>query len=56
MERVYRTTLLVVYQLTLLAGIVLLPFAVAARRVGLRVPVHRAVERVGERYEQVSAA
>jgi hypothetical protein len=52
MERVYRATLLVLYQLTLLAGIVMLPVAMVARRVGLRLPVHRAIEHLGEKYEQ----
>jgi len=56
MERAYRVTLLVLYQLTLLVGIVALPFAVIARRVGVRLPVHRAVERLGEKYEQTSSA
>jgi hypothetical protein len=55
MERAYRATLLVLYQMTLLAGIVMLPLAMAARRVGLQLPVHRAVERLGERYAKASA-
>jgi hypothetical protein len=54
MERVYRATLLVLYQLTLLAGIVLMPVAMAARRAGLRLPIHRAVRRVGEQYDQAA--
>ncbi len=56
MERAYRATLLVLYQLTLFVGIVALPLAMVARRVvGLRLPVHRAVERLGEKYEQASS-
>jgi hypothetical protein len=56
MERVYRATLLVLYQLTLLAGIVLLPVAMAARRLGLRLPLGHAVRRIGKRYEQAAGA
>jgi hypothetical protein len=56
MERVYRATLLVLYQLTLLVGIVMLPLAMVASRVGIRLPVHWAVERLGERYERASGA
>ena len=48
MERAYRATLLV--------GIAALPFAMVARRVvGLRLPVHRAVERLRHEYEQASS-
>jgi hypothetical protein len=56
MERAYRATLLVLYQMTLLAGIVMLPLAMAARRVGLRLPVDRAIERLRERYEKARTA
>ncbi|MFB6233504.1 MAG: hypothetical protein ABEH61_04525 [Haloarculaceae archaeon] len=56
MGRAYRATLLVVYQLTLLVGIAALPVAVLARQVGLRLPVGRAVERLGEKYEQTTSA
>jgi hypothetical protein len=56
MGRIYRATLLALYQLTLLAGIALMPFALVARQVGLRLPVHRAVRRLGEKYERASTA
>ena len=44
----------VLYQLSLLAGIVLLPMALAMRKVGLELPVHRIIDRVGTAYEQTS--
>ena len=52
MERIYRATLLALYQLTLLAGIALMPLALVTERFGLRLPVHRAVQRLGDAYEQ----
>ena len=55
MGRVYRAILLVMYQLTLFVGIVALPFAVLARRAGVRLPVHRAVECLREKYRQTSS-
>jgi len=54
MERVYRATLLVLYQLALLVGIVAMPVALVADRFGLGLPVHRAVECLGEKYDQAS--
>lgn len=56
MERIYRALLLALYQLTLLLGIALMPVAMLARRVGVTLPVHRAVERLGNKYEQASTA
>jgi len=52
MERIYSATLLVLYQLTLLTGIMLMPVALVTERFGLRLPVHRAVRRLGNAYEQ----
>lgn len=52
MERTYRATLLALYQLTLLAGIALMPVALLTERFGLRLPIHRAVKRLGDAYEQ----
>lgn len=49
--RLHRATLFALYQLTLLAGIALLPLAVVARRVGLRLPIGTAVTAVGDAYE-----
>ncbi|MFC7134538.1 MULTISPECIES: hypothetical protein [Salinibaculum] len=52
MERIHRATLLVLYQLTLVAGIALLPIAMVTERLGIRLPVHRVVRRLGNAYEQ----
>ncbi|ELZ24400.1 hypothetical protein C475_12447 [Halosimplex carlsbadense 2-9-1] len=41
------------YQLTLLAGILLLPLALVMRKAGITLPVHRAVSRANETYEEV---
>jgi hypothetical protein len=49
-----RATLFVVYQLTILVGIVLLPVSVLFRRLGLTVPAGRLVETLGDTYESVS--
>jgi hypothetical protein len=47
----YRATAFVLYQLTLVAGIALLPVALCTRRLGVTLPIHRLVERLGEAYE-----
>ena len=54
MERIYRATLLALYQLTLLAGIMLMPLALVTERLGIRLPIHRAVRRLGDAYEQTA--
>jgi len=46
-----RATVFVLYQLSLLTGIVLLPIALAMRKVGLDLPVHRVVDRMNAAYE-----
>jgi len=51
-ERTQSVLLFAVYQLSLLVGIALLPVALAAKRVGFTLPVHRAVERLGTAYER----
>jgi hypothetical protein len=51
MERLYHATLFVLYQVTLLCGIALLPLALLTRRVGVRLPVDRAVLGIKEAYE-----
>lgn len=55
MERAYRATLLVLYQLSLLVGIVAMPLALVADRLGFDLPLHRAVERLGEKYKQAAS-
>jgi hypothetical protein len=52
MDRITRATLLVLYQLTLLAGILLMPVALVTERFGLRLPIDRAVRRLGNAYER----
>lgn len=54
-SRLQRATVFVLYQLSLLAGILLLPVALLVRRVGLTLPVHRVVDRVGSAYERTKA-
>ncbi|MFQ3293377.1 MAG: hypothetical protein ACI9PP_000961 [Halobacteriales archaeon] len=50
-ERVQRFALLAAYQLSITLGIVLLPVALAFRQVGVVLPIHRFIDRVGEAYE-----
>jgi hypothetical protein len=52
MKRLYRAALLALYQVSLLVGIALFPFAVVARRAGIRLPVDRMVERTRTAYVQ----
>lgn len=55
MERLYRATLLVMYQLTLLVGIVMLPVALVTERAGLRLPIDRVVVNLKNSYERAQA-
>lgn len=55
-SRVYRATLLALYQTCIAAGIVAMPFAIAARYAGVTLPVHRLLERVGDAYEDTQTA
>jgi hypothetical protein len=50
-SRLSRITLFALYQLTVLVGIALLPFALVARRAGIALPIHRLIERLGAAYE-----
>ncbi len=54
-SRLYRTTLFALYQLSLLAGILLLPLAILTRKVGVRLPIDRVVSRLGAAYDRASA-
>lgn len=47
-----RITLFALYQLALIIGIVLMPLALVAQRGGLQLPIHRIVERIGEKYQK----
>ncbi|WP_336327453.1 hypothetical protein [Halovenus sp. HT40] len=55
MERLHQFALLVTYQLTLMAGILLLPVALLTERFGIRLPIDRAVTGLKQRYEQTTA-
>lgn len=46
-----RATLFVLYQLTILVGILLLPVSVVTRRLGLTLPAGRVVDTFGNIYE-----
>ncbi|WP_195837627.1 hypothetical protein [Halorhabdus sp. CBA1104] len=50
----YRASLFVLYQLTLLVGILLLPVALLARRVGFTLPLDRLVTRLGNAYDRTA--
>ena len=54
MERLHRFTLLLAYQLALLAGILLLPVALLTERLGLRLPIDRMVTGLKARYERAT--
>jgi len=56
MERFTRATLFALYQLTLIAGIALLPLALVTRQFGVKPPVDRMVTRTREAYEQARTA
>ncbi|MFB6096392.1 MAG: hypothetical protein ABEJ74_03275 [Haloferacaceae archaeon] len=51
----YRVSTYVLYQLTLLVGIVMMPVALLARRLGLRLPIRNLIEATGRAYENASA-
>ena len=55
MERLHQFALLVTYQLTLMAGILLLPVALLTKRFGIRLPIDRAVTGLQQRYERTTA-
>ena len=53
-DLVERATLFVLYQASIVCGIVLLPVALLARRGGVTIPIGRVVERLGRAYENAS--
>ena len=53
-ESTYRIGLFTLYQFALVVGILLMPVALAARQLGLSLPVGEFVDRLGERYEQAA--
>jgi len=51
-ERVYRSSVFALYQLTIAVGILAMPIALAAQRTAGRAPpIHRIVERLESAYE-----
>jgi hypothetical protein len=48
-----RATVFVLYQLSLLTGIVLLPMALVMRKVGLSLPINRVIDRLEAAYEDM---
>jgi len=52
MERLYRATLFALYQITLFVGIALLPVALFTQRLGVRLPIDRAVLGLKTAYER----
>ena len=49
--RVHRATLFALYQLCIMVGIIAMPIAMATRRIGFTLPLHRLIENVGDAYE-----
>ena len=54
-QRVYRGTLLALYQISLAVGILLMPLALVASRAGITLPVHKLIDRLDSAYEGASA-
>lgn len=50
-----RAIVFALYQLTLFAGILLMPLALVVRKAGFTLPVHRAVSRVNDAYDSAEA-
>lgn len=50
-----RATVFALYQLTLFAGILLMPIALVARKAGVTLPMHRAVSRINDAYEETDS-
>ncbi len=53
-ESVSRLTVFALYQLTVLFGILLLPVALAARRVGIQLPVADLLDRMETAYDRTA--
>ncbi|WP_267639605.1 hypothetical protein [Haloarchaeobius amylolyticus] len=54
-DRATQAALFALYQTSIALGIVLMPLALAMRRFGVSLPVHRLVERFGGAYEETAA-
>ena len=55
-ETTYRAGLLAAYQFAVFVGILLMPIALLARRVGVTLPVGRLVEQLDAAYTEVASA
>lgn len=55
MRRAYRATILALYQVTLVLGILLMPIALVTRKFGLRLPMDRLVLGLKGRYERAES-
>ena len=53
--RLYRAAVFALYQISILAGIALLPVALAAKQAGISIPVGRLVDRLDSAYERTAA-
>lgn len=51
----HRGVTFVLYQLTLMLGILMMPVALFTRRLGVTLPVNRIVDAAGTAYERASA-
>ena len=51
-----RVGLAVVYQVTLVVGIMLLPVALVARRIGVKLPYHRFLGSLKDAYDRTTEA
>lgn len=54
-ESATRLTVFALYQLTVLFGILLLPVALLARRVGINLPIGEVIERLDSAYDRTTA-
>ena len=53
-ESATRLTVFAMYQLTVLFGILLLPVAIVARRLGVQLPVGELIDRMDSAYDQTA--
>jgi hypothetical protein len=53
-ESVTRLTVFALYQFTVLLGILLLPVALAARRLGIQLPIGDLIERLDSAYDRTA--
>ena len=54
-ETTYRAGLLVAYQFAVFVGILLMPFALLARRAGVTLPIGRFVQQLDTAYTEVTS-